>query len=156
DCLAAQQIAAVRIAQRQRLATRAIAGEEPALEVDAPDVIGLLASRKRRARRRAAAPQPPGDWQALAVGQSPERARCGPGNLRRFAFKPSTYFHRAPGRMCLAHVDAALGDRTADRVRMLMRRTGSVDKADRAVRLITRQPFVSGPPAHAELPANVG
>jgi hypothetical protein len=50
--LTAQQIAAVRIGQRQRLTTRAVAGEEPALEIDRPHVVGSRAGRKRRTRRR--------------------------------------------------------------------------------------------------------
>ena len=44
--LAAQQIAAVGIAQRQRLATPAVAGHEPAFEVDAPRVVGRRALRQ--------------------------------------------------------------------------------------------------------------
>ncbi len=57
--LAAQEIAALRIAQRQRLAMRAVASEKPALEVHAPHVVGCTAMRKgtlesglRRRKRR--------------------------------------------------------------------------------------------------------
>ena len=55
--LAAQKVAAVRIRQGQRLAARPVAGPEPALEVDAPHVVGRATRRKRHGPRRRAAAQ---------------------------------------------------------------------------------------------------
>src|SRR5207244_4962892 len=50
QCLAAQKIAAISIGNRQRLAPLAVTGQEPALEVDAPDFVGCLAMGKGRTR----------------------------------------------------------------------------------------------------------
>ena len=111
--LAAQQITAVRIAQRQRLAMRAVAGQEPALEVDAPHIVGGAAMGKRRARRRAAATQPALDRQALAVEQRSDRARCRPSDRGCTPLKPGPHLHRSPGRMFPPRLKAALGDLAA-------------------------------------------
>ena len=47
--LTAQQIAAHRVGERQRFATGAVAGQKPALEVDAPHIVGRAAFGKGRA-----------------------------------------------------------------------------------------------------------
>ena len=47
--LAAQQIAAMGVRQRQRFATLAVTRQKPTLEVDAPDIVGGFAMGKRRA-----------------------------------------------------------------------------------------------------------
>ena len=49
--LTAQEIAAHRVGEGQRLATGPVAGQEPALEVDAPHVIGRPAMREGRGAR---------------------------------------------------------------------------------------------------------
>ena len=73
--LAAQQIAAVGVGERQRLAAAAVAGQEPALEVDAPDVVGCPAMRKWCARGWTAPPQLALDRQPFAIKQGADRAR---------------------------------------------------------------------------------
>ena len=92
QCLTAQQVAAMGIAQRQRLTTRTIAGAKPAFEVDAPRVIGCRAWRKRRARRRAASAQPAFDRQPLAINRSPIVLAVGQRVRGRwFSSQPSTF-----------------------------------------------------------------
>lgn len=67
QCVTAQQTAALGVAQRQVLAMRAVAGQEPALEVDAPQRVGTAAPGKRRA-----APA------QLALDRHPSRANSPP------------------------------------------------------------------------------
>ena len=108
--LAAQQIAAVGIAQRQRLATAAITGDEPALEVDAPNIIRRCAMPKRCARWRAAPPQTALDRQTLAVTQCPNRAWRRPRRPRPVRLKPSLGPSPAPSSDAHANRNAAPGD----------------------------------------------
>ena len=56
--LAAQQIAAHRVADRQRIAALAVAGLKPALEVGAPDRVGRIGGQERRRRGRTPSPRP--------------------------------------------------------------------------------------------------
>src|SRR6478609_6657043 len=85
--LAAQEIPAVGIRQRQRLTTAAVAGQEPALEVDTPHVIGGSTMRKWCARGWTAAPQPPLHSQSLTIEQGANRARRRPVLRRPAAFQ---------------------------------------------------------------------
>src|SRR5882672_8213192 len=73
--LAAQQIAAHRIAQCQRIAARPIAGAEPALEVHRPHRVGLVGRRKRLAVGRTAWPPTPLDRQVAPGQPVADRAR---------------------------------------------------------------------------------
>ena len=79
--LAAQQVAAAGVAERQRVDPHAVAGPEPALEVDGPDVVGRVAGEERPARR-APPPEPALHRQSLAIEQRPDRARRRPGPRR--------------------------------------------------------------------------
>src|SRR4029450_3535460 len=74
QCLTAQQIAAVSIGQRQRFAALAISGQTPALEVNAPDIVGGLAMGKGRTRWRAAPAKLALHGQPFAVKQLHESA----------------------------------------------------------------------------------
>src|SRR5947209_10887816 len=76
--LTAQQIAAMRIRDRQRLAALAVPGHKPALEVDAPHLVGGRAFRKRRARGRTAPAQLALHRQPFAIEQRADRARRRP------------------------------------------------------------------------------
>ena len=78
--LAAQEIAAVRVAQGKRLAVRPVASQEPALEINAPQVIRAVAGTERCARGRRAAAQLAPHRQSCAVEQHADRARCRPGH----------------------------------------------------------------------------
>src|SRR6266540_504323 len=152
--LAAQQIPAVGVAQRQRLAMRAVAGQEPALEIDAPHIIRRPAMRKRRARWRAAATQTAPDRQALAVEQRPDRAGDRPWRLRCAPLKPCPHLHRSPGRMRPPHRQATLGALLRHRLRMMQRRARAVHQTFNARFSIALKPLVAALPAHTEAPAH--
>ena len=85
---AAQQKAAIGIAHRQGIAARPIAGPEPALEVDAPSVVGCRSARtapgsaEHGADAGAASPAPRNQ-------KIPHRARRRPRNLRMIQLQPS-------------------------------------------------------------------
>src|SRR5215218_392698 len=90
--LAAQQIAAVSIAQRQRLATPAVAGQKPAFEIDAPYIVGAAALGKQRTRGRTAAAKLAPHRQPFTVEQCADRARCWPSDRWRPPCKIGPYF----------------------------------------------------------------
>src|SRR5258706_1738886 len=97
--LATQEIPAVCVAQGQRLAMRAVAGQKPPLEVHAPDVVRPGARTERRARRRAAAAHLALDRQARAIEQRADRARRRQANARILPPERLSYLDRAPGRI---------------------------------------------------------
>src|SRR3546814_15762675 len=76
DDLQAQQIAAERIAHRQRIAARPVAAPEPALEVDAPGVVGATDRGKRLVARQG--PPPPPTRPAHTLAAQALRDRAGP------------------------------------------------------------------------------
>jgi len=82
-CLTAQQVAAVRVGQGERIAPPAVAGAEPALEIGAPHVVGRAHCRKRlRVGRTPPALARPADH-ALAPQPLPDRAGSRQRQLRR-------------------------------------------------------------------------
>src|SRR3954447_16697868 len=126
--LAAQQVTAVSVTQRQRLTMRAVAGQKPTLEVDAPNIVGAAAMGKRRARRRAAAAQPSLHRQAFAIEQFSDCARCRPGDRRCMALEPGPYLHRSPGRMFPPRHQAPLRDSSRYRLRVIERCPRTIDQ----------------------------
>src|SRR4029453_11148745 len=80
--LATQQVAAVGIADRQRIAAPAVIGAEPALVIDAPAIVRSRAIGKwRRIGRRANATSP-GNDQSVAMQNLTDRA-CRPPTYDR-------------------------------------------------------------------------
>ena len=152
--LAAQEIAAVRIAQRQRLAMRAVASEKPALEVHAPHVVGCTAMRKGYTRGRTAAPQAALNRQTLPIEQRPDRARCRPLALRDAPDKPRSHLRRSPGGMRAPYRQAPLGDRLYYRVRMVERRSRALDESFNASLIVSPKPLVAGLAADSEAPTH--
>ena len=120
--LTAQQIAAVRVGERQRFATGPVAGDEPALKMDAPHVVGRAAMAERRARGRAAAAQLALHRQPFAIEQEADRARRRPVDRRRLPLEKGAHLQRPPGRMRPAHRNAALADLSRNRLRVMARR----------------------------------
>jgi len=102
-------------------AVRAVAGQEPALEVDAPHVIGGAAMGKRDTRGRAAAPQLPFYRQSFAIEQRSDAARCRPILGRRSTLQIGKHLQRPPARMRPPHRKATLGDLLRNRLRMMQR-----------------------------------
>src|SRR5947209_1704442 len=154
--LAAQQIAAVRIRDRQRLTALAVAGQKPALEVDAPHLVGRFAMRKGSARGRTATAQPALHGQPFAIEQRSDRARDRPSRGGRPMLQPGTNLQRPPARVPASHRKAAFGDLIRNRMRMMQRCPRAIQQACNAGFPVTRKPFVPNPPAHAEAPAQPG
>src|ERR1700744_5275382 len=99
QCLATQKIAAVSIGHRQRLTSLAITGQEPALEIDAPSIVGGCAIRKGRARMRTAATQFAPYRHPLPIEQFSNCARRRPFDSRRNPLQIGSHLHWPPGRM---------------------------------------------------------
>src|SRR5271165_572839 len=152
--LTAQEIAAHRVGEGQRLATGAVAGQEPAREVDTPHVVGRPAMREGCARGRAPSAQLALHRQPLAIEHEPDRARRRPITRRRLPLEKGAHLHRPPGRMGPAHRNAALADPVQNRLRMRHRRPRAIEQTLDARFPIAREPFVAGLPAHPEPPAD--
>src|SRR5260370_309247 len=81
---------------------------------------------------------------------APREADGGPVAER----KPCAHLHRSTTRMRPAHRKAALDDRCRQRLRATMWCSRMITQPCNAPLFIPRKPFVTGPPAHAELPAH--
>ena len=148
--LAAQKVAAVRIRQGQGLAPRPVAGPEPALEIDAPHVVGRSARGKRRRARRHAPAQPALHRQTLAIEQGPDRARRRPANARIATLQPGPHLHRTPTRMRPPNRQARARNLLRQRPHTPVRRPRAVRKPRNTVQPIARKPLVTDPTAHTE------
>jgi hypothetical protein len=71
--MTAQEIAAHRVGEGQRLATGAVAGQKPGFEVEAPHIVGRPAMGERGARRRAPAAQLAPHREAFAARAAEEQ-----------------------------------------------------------------------------------
>ena len=152
--LASQQISAVGVAQRQRLAVQAVAGEKPALEIDAPHVVGGCALRKGHARWWPAASHATLDRQSFTIEQRPDRADGRPNGSRHPPLQPTLHLHGSPGRMRPASRQAPLGNLRRHRLWTMQRSARAVDQAFNARFMVSVKPLVASPPAHPEAPAN--
>jgi hypothetical protein len=152
--LAAQQIAARRVGERQRLATRPLAGQKPALEINTPDVVGRPAMGEGRARGRAPATQLALHRQPFAIEQEPNRARRRPGDPRPPPLEKGARLQRPPGRMGPARRKAALRDLFPNRTGTIERRPRAIKQTLNAALPIAPNPFVASLPAHPEPPAD--
>src|SRR5262249_50864779 len=110
DAFAAQQIAAVRIDERQGIALVAIARAKPALEVDAPNGVGALARAKRLRQRHHAPSSSARDCKTAALEDAGDTARARPHATRVAVDEPRTKFARPPARSLLARSDDVLLD----------------------------------------------
>src|SRR5688500_2233244 len=131
----------------------AVAGQEPALEVDAPHVVRAIAIGKRCTRRRAAPAQTALHRQSFAIEQRPDRTRSWPGDRSIAALKIRPHLNRPPARMLPAHRKTALRNHRADGLRVNMRRARAIDQTLNTGRIVTLQPLVAGLAAYAEPPA---
>ena len=151
--LAAQQIAAHRVADRQRVAALAVAGSKPALEVGAPDRIGRAGGLKRRNERRTAAPARPG--QALLAQPLADGARRRRTNLGQALDQLAAQLLGAKRRIALAQRQRRLDSRLVARLPMHERRATALLQPLEALRLMARKPFVAGLAADPERGANL-
>src|SRR6266851_912031 len=145
---AAQQVTAEGVGHGQGITGRAIAGAEPALEVDAPDIIGRH-NRWHPARRRGGPPPP---FTALAkslpLQQITDGALRRPVLCRRPRQQLGAQFLRPPARMLPPHGDDRLGLCLGDCPRHHLRRARALCQPGRALRPKAHQPLVAGLAAH--------
>src|SRR3990167_1676305 len=105
DDLHAEQIAAEGVAYRQRIAPASIAGPEPALEVNAPGVVGRGNRDERLIHRQRPPPTPPRLAQTLAPQNIGNGARRRPRHCRIFLAQHRQQLLRTPIRLALARLD---------------------------------------------------
>jgi len=107
DVAAAQQKAAVGIGEGERVATLAVAAQEPAFEIGAPDVIGRLRVRQWRGVGQSASPLRAGLGETFAAQQIANSAACRPGEIGVQALEASLEFLRSPGGVLGTHFQNA-------------------------------------------------
>src|SRR5882724_7609551 len=95
---AGQQIAAMIVADRQRIAAFTIPGAKPTLEVGAPDIVRLRDVEEGPGRRAERPAPPAAHTQTLAAQQIPDRARRRPGPTRILLRQNPTQLARPPIR----------------------------------------------------------
>jgi hypothetical protein len=118
-------------------ATGAVAGHKPALEVDAPHVVGRAAMGEGHARGRALAAQPA---LHLGLGDRTRARSCSPPPVdqSRLPLEIGLHPQRSPGRM-----RRALADLIGNRVQMIERRSRAIEQTLDPHLLITRKPLVA-------------
>src|SRR5437016_2325546 len=146
--LAAQQVTTVCILQCQRIATFAITGSKPALEVDCPHIVRCRACAERRTRRypRSSFAM---DRQTGPVEYGSDRTQCRPNLAFPVGLKPAEDLLRSPGRMVLAHQNNLLLESFVQTVLTIVRRVAAIQKSANAFFLKSRYPFVAGFSAHS-------
>ena len=153
--LAAHEIAAHRVADRQRIAALAVAGHEPALEVGAPHRVGRIGGQERRRKARTALARPARLRQPLfaqpVADRAPSRRRRPPASGRRASGAASSAprsdgARAAPAPPPPAPPRAPAHDGSA---------RGCGPANPRALGPIARQPFVAGLAADPELGAKL-
>ena len=105
DDLQSQQITAEGVRHRQRIAARPIAGPEPALEIDAPRIVGRRHRRERAIYRQGPTPAAAPLAQPLAPQDVRNRARRRPGRRRIVLLQHRQQLLRTPVRLPLARLD---------------------------------------------------
>src|ERR1700687_3264972 len=149
DPTAAQQVTAEGVGHGQRITGRAIPGAEPALEVDAPDLIGRY-DRRHAGRRRGGPPPPVAPLaKAFPLQQITDGALRRPVLFRRPCQQLGAQFLRSPARALSTQPDNRLGLRLGDCPRHHMRGARAFGKPARPLRPKPRQPLVAGLAAHS-------
>src|SRR6185312_15680532 len=98
DALAAQQVAAVRVDERERVALLAVTGAKPALEVDAPDGVRAIARSKRLRQRHDASSSSTRHCEASSLEDIGDAARARPNTAGVAIGEPRPQLARAPTR----------------------------------------------------------
>src|SRR5690348_852784 len=101
ESTATQQCTRVSIGDGERVAAGAVADAEVALEVDAPDVVGLRRVCERRGARRTASAYTTGQHQAVPLEERRDRAHRWQLPVRLAPGEPRREFARSPARMIL-------------------------------------------------------
>ena len=107
DGLAAQRVAAGIVNQGQRVDASAIAAQEPALEVDRDDVVGLFGVRQRLAVGRGPAAFRPWPGEPFVMQDLADRRGSGRALERLLALEHGADLGHAPQRMLAADLENA-------------------------------------------------
>src|ERR1700688_4359740 len=148
--LAAQQSAAERIRDGQRITTLPVPGAEPALEVHRPYIVGRRRGRERLGIGRTGPPPTALARQPFAPQPIPDRARCRQLEFRQPLFQLHPQLARAPMRIARPQSQHRLNDSRRPGKPMPFRRSAAILQPVHAVLVIARQPLVTGHPAHPE------
>ena len=141
---AAQQVAAVGIAHRQRVAALSVTGAEPALEVHAPGIVGLGDARERPGLRQSRRSAPATRHQAFAAQQVPDRAGRWPPALGLAPHQSCPQLARSPARVMTAQGNDHGRDIGFDLVRRVKGHMRSVRQPTRRIGGVTPRPLVAG------------
>ena len=153
--LAAQEIAAARVVERQRIAALLVVGQKPALEVGAPDVVGRVDRLQRRGKGRTAPAWPARLRQPFLAQPVADRA---PGRRRLLRKSPAKLLAQllgTPGGMTLAQRQSRRHQFLITRPAMVDGRAAALLQPLRALSPIPPKPFVAGLPADPELGADL-
>ena len=141
---ALDQQAAIRVGQRQGIAAPPVSGAEPALEVDAPQIVRRQHRPKRLARRHRSAPPSTRCAQSLAAQQIADRRRRRPA--RRWVLTPQhdEQLLWPPMRPRTPQIHDRLDNRLRHRLRPAMRRPRMRCQASEAFRPVSGHQPVTG------------
>ena len=139
-----QKETAVGVADGQRVAAFAVAGAEPALEVDAPHIVGCGDGTEGPPGRGNTTTAPSaGDHQPFRTQQIAHRAGRRPHRLGALSHQHCAQLARTPMGTLPAQSNNRFGQLRRHRPTMTVRRTRALHQALRAVLAIATEPFVA-------------
>src|SRR3990167_7345865 len=147
DDLHAEQIAAEGVAYRQRIAPASIAGPEPALEVNAPGVVGRCNRDERLIHRQRPPPTPTRLPPTLAPQNIGNGARRRPCHCRILLAQHRQQLLRTPIRLALARLDQPNHQLRRRRPTMPVRRPRAFRQTLETVQCIAPLPQIARLPA---------
>src|SRR5271168_4213456 len=146
---AGNQVTAGEVGDGQRIAVAAIGQHELALVVGAPQIIGLIAGRQRRASGFVA-PMPPALDQPMAIQDGMHRTDRRGMDIRIKPCQSFPYLRRSPVRpLLLAAYDQRL-DRNGELVSMPVRSPRAIGQPFHAAAVIAIEDLVASLPRDAE------
>src|SRR6266853_3188603 len=149
--LATEQVAAVVVADRQRIAALAITEPELAFEVGTPDVVRSAHRSKRlRLRWHLGSVPTPRHHQTVPLQNLAHRTHGRPAGGCLFSTQPSTHGHRSPTRMTSLQRHDRRHLLGGSRIRMSIRGTRPIDQPLATFRFAALHPFISGRSADIE------
>ncbi len=153
--LAAQEIAAHRVADRQGIAALTLAGAKPALEVGAPHRIGRLDRLEWRSKGRTAPPRPARLREPLLAQPVADRADRRRRKIRPALGKLAAKLLGTPRGLALAQAQSRRHQLLLARSAMAVRRPAAVFQPLEALGPITLKPLIAGLAADPELDAEL-
>ena len=137
-----KKIPAPRIADRQRIAARAVPGPEPALEVDAPDIVRTRRP-ERTLRRRQTAPQTAARHKTLRAQKIAHRARRRPHRPGVLAHQHRPKLPWTPERMRQAQRHDRIRNLRRHRTAVAQRRARTLLQTGHAAVPVPAEPLIA-------------